>query len=265
MAWVDIQLLKKLREATFAPLKDCREALIESQWDFDKAQQILRDKGMSKASKKADRLTNEGIVKIVKNDWRIYALKLLCETDFVAKNENFHELFDSLLNKLFAVKENVDTYSSLEKTLLDELELMVSEFIWKLWENTKIWEVIISDKNAYVYNHPWNKVASIIYYSGNEDMAKELALQVAAMNPEYISFDAVPEDYRNELLAKFKEEMKDSWKPENIVEQIIAWKLQKHLSDLVLLEQEYIRDNTKKVKEILGDDFVVEWFSRIAI
>lgn len=265
MAWVDIQLLKKLRETTFAPLKDCREALVESQWDFDKALQVLKDKWMSKASKKADRLTNEGIVKVVKNNGRVYWLKLLCETDFVAKNENFHELFDSLMEKIFSVKDDVDNLDALDSDLASELESMVSEFIWKLWENTKIGEIIVSNKNAYVYNHPWNKVASIIYYQGDEDVAKELALQVAAMNPEYVSFESVPSDYREELLVKFKEEMKDSWKPENIIDQIIDWKLRKHLSDLVLLEQEYIRDNTKKIKEILNEGFVVDGFFRIAV
>jgi elongation factor Ts len=128
---------------------------------------------------------------------------------------------------------------------------MVTEFIGKLGENTKLEDIIVSNKNAYVYNHPGNKVASIIYYTGDEDTAKELALQVAAMNPEYLSFESVPQSYRDELLEKFKAEMLDSDKPANIIEQIIAGKLQKYLSDLVLLEQEYIRDNSKKIKDIM--------------
>jgi len=112
---------------------------------------------------------------------------------------------------------------------------------------------MVSSKNAYIYNHPGNKVATIVYYSGDENIAKEIALQVAAMNPEYLSFESVPQDYRNQLLEKFKQEMADFGKPENVIEQIIAGKLNKHLSDLVLLEQEYIRDNTKKIKDIMLD------------
>jgi elongation factor Ts len=79
-----------------------------------------------------------------------------------------------------------------------------------LGENTKLDDIVVSSKNAYVYNHPGNKVAAIIYYNGDENVAKELALQVAAMNPEYLSFDSVPQDYRNELLKKFSAEMADS-------------------------------------------------------
>jgi len=265
MSGVDMQLLKRLRETTFAPLKDCREALIESNWDFDKAQDVLKEKWMSKASKKADRLTNEWLIKVIQKDWRVYALKLLCETDFVAKNENFRTLFDELMDKVCTIKNDVDNLSWVEEWLLTEMNWMVNEFIWKLGENTKLEDVVVSNKNAYVYNHPWNKVASIIYYTGDENIAKELALQVAAMNPEYLSFDSVPQSYRDELLEKFKSEMIDSGKPANIVEQIITGKLQKHLSDLILLEQEYIRDNAKKIKDITPDWFEITGYVRLSI
>lgn len=265
MSGVDMQLLKRLRDTTFAPLKDCREALIESSWDFDKALDILKEKWMSKASKKADRLTNEWLIKAVEKDWKIYALKLLCETDFVAKNENFHALFDEIMDKVFTIKNDVSNLSEIESWLLNEMNWMVNEFIGKLWENTKLDDIIVSSKNAYVYNHPWNKVASIIYYTGDESVAKELALQVAAMNPEYLSFESVPQSYRDELLEKFKAEMTDSGKPANIIDQIITGKLQKYLSDSVLLEQEYIRDNTKKIKDIMPSWFEVTGYVRLSI
>lgn len=265
MSGVDMQLLKRLRETTFAPLKDCREALVESNWDFDKALDILKEKWMSKASKKADRLTNEWLIKVIKKDWRLYALKLLCETDFVVKNEIFRALFDEIMDKVCTITDDVDNLSQVEPWLLAQMNWMVNEFIWKLWENTKLEEIIVSNKNAYAYNHPGNKVASIIYYTGDEDIAKELALQVAAMNPEYLSFESVPKSYRDELLEKFKNEMADSTKPANIVEQIITGKLQKYLSDLVLLEQEYIRDNTKKIKDIIPSWFEITGYVRISI
>ncbi len=265
MSGVDIQLLKRLREITFAPLKDCREALIESNWDFDKALDILKEKWMSKASKKADRLTNEWLIKVIKKDWRVYALKLLCETDFVVKNDLFSALFDDIMDKICTITNDIDNLSQVDKWLLDQMNGMVTEFIGKLGENTKLEDIIVSNKNAYVYNHPGNKVASIIYYTGDEDTAKELALQVAAMNPEYLSFESVPQSYRDELLEKFKAEMLDSDKPANIVEQIIAGKLQKYLSDLVLLEQEYIRDNSKKIKDIMPSWFEVTGYTRLSI
>ncbi|MBU0626515.1 hypothetical protein KKG31_01255 [Patescibacteria group bacterium] len=97
---VDMNLLKQLREATFAPLKDCKEALEEANGDLDKAQDALREKGIMKAGKKLDRETNEGIVKVIQKDGRFAGIKLLCETDFVAKNEDFAKLTDTLLEKL---------------------------------------------------------------------------------------------------------------------------------------------------------------------
>ena len=265
MGAVDMQLLKSLRESTFAPLKDCRDALIQADWDIDKAQDILKEKWMSKAAKKSDRLTNEWLIKVIQKIWRVYALKLLCETDFVAKNENFRDLFDKILDKVCTIESDVDSLNDVEKWLLEDINSMINEFIWKLWENTKLDDIIVSNKNAYVYNHPGNKVAAIIYYNGDENVAKELALQVAAMNQEYLSIDSVPEDYRNELLVKFNAEMADSWKPANIVEQIIAGKVQKYLSDLVLLEQEYIRDNSKKIKDIIPDWFEITKYVRLSI
>jgi len=108
-------------------------------------------------------------------------------------------------------------------------------------------------------------VASVIYFSGNEEIAKELALQVAAMNPTYLSFDEIPANEREEAKAKFTEELKAQGKPEAMIEQIVKGKLDKAFADDVLLEQEYIRDGGKKVKELLTDGFVVQKFVRFAI
>jgi len=263
---VDIELLKKLREITFAPLKDCKEALIDAEWDLDKAQDVLKQKWILKAWQRAERDTNEGIAKAVEKDWRIFALKLLCETDFVAKNDDFQALFDRILGKLFWLKKEINSKDSLDNVLLDEINNEISEFVGKVWENMKLGDVIITNKHAYLYNHPWNKVVSIIYYEwDNQTIAKELALQVAAMNPIYVKFDLVPQNYRDELLAKFREELKDSGKPANVVDQIIDGKLKKSLADLVLLEQEYIRDGSKKIKEIIPADFKIIGFDRLAI
>jgi elongation factor Ts len=265
MASVDMNLLKQLREITFAPLKDCREALIESNGDLDQAQEILRKKGMWKAGSKSERETNEGLIKVIEKNGKVCALKLLCETDFVAKNEQFAELMENLLEKI-ANLSPVKNMEEVPQASLDEMNALVAEFVGKLWENTKIGDIVVSDKKAFLYNHPGNKVASIIYYEGdNSDIAKEVALQVAAMNPTYLSFESVPADYREKLMVEFKEEMKDSGKPENIVEQILEGKLKKALGEFVLLEQEYIRDGAKKIKDILPADFKVTDFVRLAI
>jgi len=263
---IDMNLLKQLRDTTFAPMKDCKEALDESNGDIAQAEEILRKKGILKAGSKSDRETNEGIVKVAQKDGRLAWLKLLCETDFVAKNEDFVKLTENLLDKLLMSKKVVKSLEETDSVVLAEMNDMIAAFVGKIGENMKLAEVIVGNEPAYVYNHPGNTVASIIYYEGgNEDVAKELALQVTAMNPTYLSFDAVPVDYRNSLIAEFAKEMEGSNKPQNIVDQILDGKLKKALAELVLLEQEYIRDGAKKIKEILPADMVVNGYKRMAV
>lgn len=264
---VDITLLKKLRDATFAPLWDCKQALEETNGDFDQAQEILRKKWILKAGKKAERETNEWLVKLIQKDGWLAGIKLLCETDFVAKNETFAELIDILLEKVISHKSEVTSLESIDAGLLESLNTTIAEFIGKIWENVQIWAVILNNKTAFVYNHPWNKVASIIYYEWTDDnwVAKELALQVAAMNPTYLSFEDISADEKEKLLAEYRAEMATSGKPENMIEQIIEGKLRKTLWESVLLEQEYIRDWGKKVKELISGDFVVKGFVRLSI
>lgn len=263
---VDIQLLKQLREISFAPLKDCKEALIEANGDLDQAQELLRKKGISKAGSKADRETKEWLVKLVKKDWRIAGLKVLCETDFVAKSDSFIEKFDALLDKLLWVKKEILSKEAMDESILNEMNDELHEFVGKVWENMKIWEVIVTNQNAYLYNHPGNKVATIVFYEwGTEESAKEVALQVTAMNPTYVSFESVSKDYIDKLSEEYRLELVNSGKPEAMINQILEWKIRKTLADQVLLEQEYIRDWSKKVKEILPQDFKVINFIRISV
>lgn len=259
-------LLKKLRDATFAPLGDCKQALEEANGDFDQAQEILRKKGILKAGKKAERETNQGIVKLVQKDGWLAGIKLLCETDFVAKNESFSELADILLDKILAHKSEITSLDTIDAGLLESLNTTIAEFIGKIGENTQLGAVMLNNKTAYVYNHPGNKVASIIYYEGTDNgVAKELALQVAAMNPTFLSFDDIPTEEKERLLGEYRTEMAASGKPANIIEQIIEGKLKKTLGESVLLEQEYIRDAGKKIKELISGDFVAKGFVRLSI
>ncbi len=264
---VDMSLLKQLRDATLAPLKECKEALVEANGNLDEAKEVLRKKGMNKAGKKADRETNEGLVKVEKKGDKIVALKLLCETDFVAKNEAFAEFMDTLIEKISTdVTTAVASKEELDTGLLEELKTMIAEFVGKIGENVQLGDVIVAVENAYVYNHPGNKVASIIFFEGdNEEIAKEVALQVAAMNPTYLDFDAVPSEDITKMETEFREELLKSGKPENIVDQIVKGKINKSLADYVLLEQAYIRDGAKKIKEIIPADFKITAYKRIAI
>lgn len=262
---ISMDLLKQLREMTFAPLKDCKEALVEAEWDLQKANEILKEKWILKAWKKADRATNEGTVKLSQKWDTFAAIKLLCETDFVAKNETFQELVDTLLNTLLDSETPVLSLDAVDAWLRQSLDDTIAAFVGKIGENVQLWDVVIGKENVFLYNHPWNKVAAIVYYSGDEDAAKELALQTAAMSPTYLSLESVPQDVYNELRDKFSEELKDSGKPQEVIEQILKGKINKALSDVVLLEQAYIRDGAKKVKEILPESFDVQKFIRFSI
>ena len=207
--------MKQLREISFAPLKDCKEALAEANDDLTLAQDILRKKGISKAGNRAERETKEGIVKIVEKDGKTVGLKLLCETDFVAKNENFQALFDSVLDKIAEGSKEITALADLDPAVAETIENEVKEFIGKTGENMKIGSVLVTHKKAFIYNHPGNKVASLIFFEGgNDEVAKELALQVTAMNPTYVSFDEVDQGQVAQMKEEFGAELKAAGKPE---------------------------------------------------
>ncbi len=258
--------MKQLRDITFAPLKDCKEALAEAGDDLEKAQEILKKKGIAKAGSRAERETKEGIVKIVEIGEKTVGLKLLCETDFVAKNENFQALFDSVLNKVAEGSNEITALTDLDPALAETVENEVKEFMGKTGENMKIGGVLVTNKKAFIYNHPGNRVATLIFSEGgNDEIVKELALQVTAMNPSYVSFDQVDAEEIAKMKEEFGTELKAAGKPEAMIAQIVEGKVQKALADYVLLEQEYIRDGSKRVKDILPADMKVIAFVRMAI
>ena len=213
-----------------------------------------------------ERETKEGIVKIVEMNKKTVGLKLLCETDFVAKNENFQALFDSVLGKIAQSDKEITALEHLDPKVAEEVENEVKEFMGKTGENMKIGGVLVTTKKAFIYNHPGNKVATLIFFEGgNDEIAKEIALQVTAMNPTYVSFDQVDQNEIAKMKEKFGAELKTAGKPETMIAQIVEGKIRKTLADVVLLEQEYIRDGAKKVKEIVPADMKVIAFVRMAI
>ena len=262
---IDINLVKQLRDATFAPLGDCKNALVEAGGDLARAQEILKEKGIAKAGKKADRETNEGLIKTHHDGSRTYVVKLLCETDFVAKNETFLALFDKIFAKLKAVEADVAEVEALPAAVTEKVNALVAEAVGTIGENLRLGGLFITSENVYVYSHAGDKVVSVVVYSGDEATAKELALQVAALNPEFLSLDEVPADEKEKLAAEFTEELKAAGKPEAMIPNIVKGKVDKAFADNVLLEQEYIRDGAKKVKEILPAGFEVSKFYRFTV
>ncbi len=268
---VDMNLLKKLRDTTFAPFKDCKDALVESQGDLDAAIEILKKKWAAQAAKKADRETNEGAIKTRIIDNRVYAIKMACETDFVAKNELFHDLTNALLDAISTHTENVDNIDQLPADLRATCETLTQEFVGKIGENIKFADVYIHNatNNVFAYAHPGDKLVAILFYTAISDkaeqIAKNAALQIAAMNPEFLSVNDISADKRAELHAQLAEEVAASGKPADMVEKIVAGKLDKVFAEDVLLEQQAIWDDSKKVKEFTEGNATLESFVRLSI
>lgn len=260
---VDIALIKQLREKTFAPLKDCKESLEQSNGDLELAEKILREKGALKAANKSDRVTNEGVVLIKQEGDKVVGLKLACETDFVAKNETFIGLGHQIIDKLMQL-DSLESYAQLDDANKTQLENILKDNFVTIGENMQIIDAFVRNETAYVYRHPGDKVAAIVFYQGDAEKAKQVALQAAAMNPSYLSIDQIPAEKVKELQTMFAEEIKDSGKPADIIEKIVQGKLQKEWSELVLLEQVSIVDDSKKVKDLL-DGTTVTGFIRFAI
>jgi elongation factor Ts len=233
---------------------------------LDAAVEFLKKKGVLQAGKKAGRETNEGLVKFVTKDGLTAGIKLLCETDFVAKNDTFNEFLDTLLDNIFESKLLTPDLASANADLVEKLNTLVAEFVGKIGENVQLGDMLLTDENAYAYNHPGNRVATLVFFTGDDTgVAKEVALQVAAMVPQYLSIENVPADMYKEMSESFRKELLETGKPENVVEQILVGKMNKALSDFVLLEQAYIRDGAKKIKDILPAGFEIKKYIRYAI
>ena len=159
---ISIDMIKKLRDKTLAPLGDCKEALVEANGDFDQAQEILKKRGAIKADKKADRETNNGVVKFVVNKGDVVGVKLLCETDFVSKNDAFNALVDSLIVAISEYSGDVDS-EKIPADLMTTLETLVKDQAATIGEAMNISYVYKKAANAYAYNHG-GALSAIVFF-----------------------------------------------------------------------------------------------------
>lgn len=146
---------------------------------------------------------------------------------------------------------------------------MVTHAVATIGENMRLVDIYSYEGSAYAYNHPGNKVATLVFYTGEGDdaltAAKEIALQVAAMNPTYLSMDQVPQEEKDKAVAGERDALVASGKPADMIDKILAGKIQKALSEVVLLEQESIRDSAKKVKELLPAGVSITQYIRLSV
>lgn len=261
---VTASMVKELREMTGAGMMDCKKALSATDGDFDKAIEFLREKGLATAEKKAGRIAAEGLVATtIKDGDKVAAIvEVNAETDFVAKNEVFQTFVKEVVEQAADTDAaDIDAFKA-EKWALDTsmtVDEKLAAMIAKIGENMNIrrFEKIVSEDGIVVsYIHATGKIGVLVEAKteSNDERVKEalknVAMQVAALNPKYVSTDDVPEEYKEHekeiLIAQAKNDPKNANKPENIIEKMITGRLAKELKEICLLEQEYVKAENKE-------------------
>lgn len=261
---VTASMVKELREMTGAGMMDCKKALSATDGDFDKAIEFLREKGLATAEKKAGRIAAEGLVATtIKDGDKVAAIvEVNAETDFVAKNEVFRTFVKEVVEQAADTDAvDIDAFKA-EKWALDTsmtVDEKLAAMIAKIGENMNIrrFEKIVSEDGIVVsYIHAAGKIGVLVEAKteSNDERVKEalknVAMQVAALNPKYVSTDDVPEEYKEHekeiLIAQAKNDPKNANKPENIIEKMITGRLAKELKEICLLEQEYVKAENKE-------------------
>lgn len=256
-----IELIKILRETTGAGMMDCKKALEENDLNLEKAADYLREKGIAKAAKKAERIAAEGLtnVKTCKSCGKTVVYEVNCETDFVGRGDNFRHLVeevgDILLDKAPA---NIEHAKEITNKLFTDATVKIGEKL-----DLRRFEFVSKKAGQSVgtYIHMGGKISvAVLLDKENHELAESLAMHIAANNPLYISKDAIPSDVREKETAIQIETMKNdpkfAGKPVEMLEKIVAGKVNKVLFESVLSEQAYLLDDTKTVGQILLENGV---------
>lgn len=268
MATITATDVNKLRQMTGSGMMDCKNALVEAEGDFQNAIDILRKKGQKVANKRSDRSASDGIVlaKASADNKSVVIIMLNCETDFVARNQGFIDSANAIIEKALAEKP-----ASLENLLslsIDNLTIndMVIDLTGKIGEKIELSSyALLSGEKVAAYNHPGNRLASIIAFTKecDDDTAKDVAMQIAAMNPVSLDKSSVPQDVIDRELTIGKEMAIQEGKPEAMIEKIALGKLEKFFKENTLVSQPFIKDQKvsvgqyidQKVKDIKIIDF----------
>ena len=262
--------VKKLREITNAGMMDCKKALIESNGDFEEAKTILKEKGQSKADSKSGRTTAQGLVVIQSNEDHAVILEVNCETDFAAKDDLFTEFVDRVASII--LQNDLDDMEQLDKQKTDDFDT-VEEYrkfaISKLGENITIrrFKRIYLDGVLGRYIHG-SKIASLVLLDHHDstELAKDIAMHVAASRPEYISNSDIPEEAIKEESRILRVQVEQEGKPEEIIDKIVDGKIKKQFDQLTLMGQEYVKDPDITVEKFLKDqDASVKSFIRYEV
>ena len=262
------ELIKELREKTGAGFLDCKKSLEENGNDIEKSVESLRKKGLAKASKKTDRAANEGAVGVFSNNDITVLIKVNSETDFAAKSDTFLNFLDSLgklalENNSLITKENFLKLKYEQSSVQDYFNSMIA----KIGENLVLNDLLIKENNNsqysfYIHNsyrENIGKIISFLEYSSNKKddeikkLSKNLCMHIAAMKPESLDIEDLDKNFIENEKKIQKELILNSGKPSNIVDKILEGKMKKFYSEVTLLNQSYILDQDKSVREVINE------------
>lgn len=256
---ISASMVKELREKTGAGMMDCKKALVETNGDMEKAIDYLREKGISKAAKKAERIAAEGLSNIYIKGNGAVVVELNSETDFVAKNAEFKELLDKIGNTI--LENNV---TSMEEALntkcgdetINDLIVNATAKIGEKISLRRFEKVTKTDSQVFgSYLHMGGKISSLtIIEGGNEEVARDVAMQAAAMRPQYINIESVPAEDLEREKAVIKEQVINEGKKPEFADKIVEGRIRKFYEETVLEEQAFIKDSGLTVKAYLENN-----------
>lgn len=269
---ITASMVKELREKTGAGMMDCKKALTETSGDMEKAIDYLREKGIAKAAKKADRIAAEGLTFVKTEGNKAVIVEINSETDFVAKNENFKNLVSAIAANLLS--QNPTTVEEALEQTIEGVKLgeYINNQIAKIGEKISLRRFAIVEKaddaafGAYLHMGGRIGVLSVIEGSTDEELAKDIAMHVAAINPKYVSREEVSLEEVSREREVLKQQALNEGKPENIVEKMVEGRLSKYFEDICLLDQPFVKDGDQKVgKYVANKGATVKSFVRYEV
>ena len=257
---ITASMVKELRDRTGAGMMECKKSLVEVNGDIDAAIELLRTSGQAKAEKKASRVAADGRVAIKNNTSEAVIIEINSETDFVVKDENFINFSDSVANLL--LEKDVESIEQLSELVLSDsttVEEARTELISKVGENISIrrFNKISDSVNLGIYSHG-SRIGSIVSLSGgSEDLAKDIAMHIAASNPICIDVNGVPSDLIEREKRIYNEQALSSGKPPEIIEKMVQGKMSKYLKEITLLGQSFVKDPDISIENLLKNSNAV--------
>ena len=259
MAQITAGLVKELRERTGAGMMDCKKALAATEGDMDKAIDFLREKGLAAAAKKAGRIAAEGlVVSYVSEDSKVGVIvEVNCETDFVAKTENFQELVAGIAAHV--AKSNpadMDALNASEIEAGKTVAALITESIAKIGENISLrrfarYEAAEGMVAAYI--HGGGKIGVLVSMTaGDAELGKDVAMHIAAANPGYLTREQVPTAELEHEKAVLTEQARNEGKPEKIIEKMVQGRIQKYYKEVCLVDQEFVKDPDQTVGKLVA-------------